>query len=190
MPIEVRAESIAALPEYAQVPISFRVETRLRVELLQGGLGGIALVEEPVTPYMKNYDAYPGEGPAHWRELWDLSHWGILSAFDGPRRVGGAAIAWKTKILKELEANDALAALWDLRVHPDYRGQGVGHRLFASVLAWTQARSCRRIMVETQNTNVPACRFYARQGFVLGAIHRYAYDAALDEVQLLWYREV
>ena len=42
--------------------------------------------------------------------------------------------------------------------------------------------------VETQNVNVPACRFYARQGCVLGAINRFAYPDLPDEVQLLWYK--
>ncbi len=38
--------------------------------------------------------------------------------------------------------------------------------------------------------NVPACRFYAKQGCVLGAIDRYAYPDHPDEVQLLWYKEI
>jgi hypothetical protein len=44
--------------------------------------------------------------------------------------------------------------------------------------------------VETQNINVPACRFYARQGCVLGAIHPDAYPDLPDEVQLLWWLEL
>jgi hypothetical protein len=42
--------------------------------------------------------------------------------------------------------------------------------------------------VETQNINVPACRFYARMRCTLGAIHRYAYPDLPGEAQLLWYR--
>ena len=44
-------------------------------------------------------------------------------------------------------------------------------------------------MVETQNVNVRACRFYARQGFALGAVNRDAYPDLPDEVLLLWYKE-
>jgi len=44
-------------------------------------------------------------------------------------------------------------------------------------------------MVETQNINVPACRFYARQAFVLGAVNRGAYPDLPHDVQLLWYKE-
>jgi hypothetical protein len=42
--------------------------------------------------------------------------------------------------------------------------------------------------VETQNVNVPACRFYARMGCTLGAINCFAYADAPDEVQLRWYK--
>jgi hypothetical protein len=43
---------------------------------------------------------------------------------------------------------------------------------------------------ETQNNNVSACRFYAKQGCVLGGINRYAYPDHPDEAQLLWYKEI
>jgi streptothricin acetyltransferase len=47
--------------------------------------------------------------------------------------------------------------------------------------------------VETQNTNVPACRFYARQGCVSGGINRFGYagcPAAAPEAMLLWYLDL
>ena len=188
--VKVILESAPFLAEYGKVPISFRVESRYRVEPIQSGLGGLALVEVPVRPYVKDYDSLASEGPRHWAERWDIANWGILSAYDGAQRVGGAAMAWKTAGLNLLAERDDLAVLWDLRVRPDCRGRGVGHRLFAHALAWARARRCREIMVETQNINVPACRFYARQGCELGAINRNAYEDAPDEIQLLWYRKV
>lgn len=191
MAVEVIEQPVSVLPEYSRVPIAFWVESRFRVEPIEGGLGGLALVEEPVVPYVKDYDALAGEGPSRWLGRWDLSNWGILCAFDGGRQmVGGAVVAWKTEGLNLLGGRADLAALWDLRVHPDARGQGVGYQLFRRALAWARERQCRRLLVETQNINVPACRFYARQGCTLGAMNLYAYDDALDEVQLLWYRDV
>jgi hypothetical protein len=50
MDVEIVEESVDALPEYGQVPISFLVESRLRVEPVRNGLGGFALVEERVAP--------------------------------------------------------------------------------------------------------------------------------------------
>jgi hypothetical protein len=44
--------------------------------------------------------------------------------------------------------------------------------------------------VETQNVNVAACRFYARQGCVLTAVDPFAYPALPGEIQLLWYKDL
>lgn len=46
------------------------------------------------------------------------------------------------------------------------------------------------LKIETQNTNAPACRFYARRGCVLRAIRRFAYPLLPNEVELLWYKEL
>ena len=99
-------------------------------------------------------------------------------------------LAWRTDALDLLEKRTDLTVLWDIRVHPDYRHQGVGQTLFRAAEAWARARTCRQIKVETQNINVPACRFYAKQGCVLGAIHRHAYPDFPTEVQLLWYKDL
>ena len=42
MAVEIIAESISVLPEYALVPIAFQVESRFRIEPIEGGLGGLA----------------------------------------------------------------------------------------------------------------------------------------------------
>ena len=54
----------------------------------------------------------------------------------------------------------------------------------------TRLERCRQIKIETQNINVPACRFYVRQGCVLGAINRHAYPEFPTEVKLLWYKDL
>ncbi len=179
------------MPEYEKISIAFQVESYFRVELSESGLGGIKLIEEFVKiPFEKNYDEIEEEKPSQWIKRWNISHWGILSAFVGKQRVGGAAIAWKTPEVQMLEGRKDLACLWDLRVSPDYRNKGIGHRLYARSLAWLQERDCRQFKVETQNINVPACRFYVRQGCELGAINKYAYPGIMNETQLVWYQNV
>lgn len=74
------------------------------------------------------------------------------------------------------------AARFDLT---HWRGHGVGAALFSAAEKWALARGAAWLKVETQSVNVPACRFYARQGCVLGAVHRFAYPALPDEMQLL-----
>ena len=48
-------------------------------------------------------------------------------------------------------------------------------------------------MIETQNINVNACRFYAKQGCKLGGINRYGYGdhpQVKHEVMLIWYLDL
>jgi len=44
--------------------------------------------------------------------------------------------------------------------------------------------------VETQNINVPACRFYVRMGCALLAINCMAYPELPGEAQLLWCKDL
>jgi GNAT superfamily N-acetyltransferase len=114
----------------------------------------------------------------------------MITGFASDRVVGGAILAYRTSGLSVLDDRTDLAALWDLRVHPDYRHQGIGQALFGAAEHWAVARNCRQLKIETQNINVPACRFYAKQGCTLGAIHRFAYPAFPDEIQFLWYKDL
>jgi GNAT superfamily N-acetyltransferase len=159
------------------------------VSVRDGGLGGLVLSERKLdAPYVKDYDAYEGERPTQWAERFDVSNWGLIGAYADDARVGGAVVAFDTKGVNMLEGRRDLAVLWDIRVSPESRGRGVGSALFRAAEAWAAARGCRQLKIETQNINVPACRFYARQGCVLGAINRFAYQELPDEAQLLWYK--
>jgi hypothetical protein len=51
-------------------------------------------------------------------------------------------------------------------------------------------RGARVLKVESQNTNVPACRFYAGRGFLLRAVRRGAYPELPHEIQFLWYKDL
>ena len=97
-------------------------------------------------------------------------------------------MAWDTPGLHMLGGREDLAALWDIRVHPELRRMGIGSDLFARACAWAREKRCKWLKVETQNINVPACKFYARQGCQLRSIHPDAYAEYPEEVQLLWYK--
>ena len=137
---------------------------------------------------MKDYDVI--EGPQQWARRFDLSRWGSFAALVGGRRVGGALVAFHTKNVQILEERNDLAALWDIRVAPEMRGKGIGAQLFQAALGWASRRGCLLFKIETQNVNVPACRFYARLGCELGGIRRFAYPDFPGEVQLLWYKQL
>ncbi len=179
------------LDDYARIPIAFEVRTALDLELVQSGLGGILLHERPVSPYLKDYDLL--DSPLNWPRQFDLKNWGLFLALDGLEPLGGAAVAWNTNGVHMLEGRSDLAVLWDIRVLPHRRGQGIGTQLFRRAAAWSKTRGCIQMKIETQNINVSACRFYAAQGAQLGDIRRFAYRAeplVAHETQLNWYLEL
>ena len=190
MGIEIREVGPESLGEYLRIPISFRVESILRVELIERGLGGVRLTEEPVEkPYVKDYD----ESVLSRAEEIDPEHWHLLMAFDGDTTVGGAAVAIEEPSINPFNCRDDVAVLWDIRVPPDYRDQGIGSTLFDRAAAWAREHGYKLLAVETQNINVPACRFYARQGCSLGMISPCAYgnDPRLaHEAMLVWCLEL
>jgi GNAT superfamily N-acetyltransferase len=191
MTIKISEEPVTILAEYARIPIAFTVDHILDVTADGSSPGRFILSERRLeTPYIKDYDAIDGEGPGGWPRHFDLSNWGILVARTGGQLAGGAAIAFKAPGIEMLEGRGDLAVLWDIRVAPEFRGLGVGTALFRWVEQWAAARGCRQLKVETQNINATACRFYAGQGCVLGAVNPQAYPELPEEIQLLWYKQL
>ena len=191
MSLSIAEESPPSFVAYARVPIAFEVTRVYDVTPGREAVDGIRLIERALdTPWVKDYDAIDGNAPTDWPRRFDVSRWGVLVARQGRSRVGGAVIAFDAAEPDVREERRDLAMLWDMRVAPSHRGHGVGTALFEAAIAWAAGRGARRLEIETQNVNVPACRFYAKQGCVLGAIHRFAYPGLPAEVQLLWYRAV
>jgi len=189
--VKIIQESVAVLPEYGRIPISFEVKTVFDIVLIRGGLGGFQLSERRVEPsWVKDYDAYDDQGPARWANRWDISNWVVISAFLNDNRIGGCVIAYDTPGVDKLERRKDIAALWDLRVEPKHRRQGLGGRLVEAAIAWAQKHRCCMLKIETQNINVPACRLYAKHGFMLGAVNRYSYRELPDESELIWCKEL
>jgi GNAT superfamily N-acetyltransferase len=189
MRIEVTEEPITAIDEYAGIPIAFKVDSVLDVKESDRSFHEFLLTERrlPVA-YVKDYDAIDGEQPNRWASRFDVSNWGVLAARVEGQRVGGAVIALNTPTMTTLEGRNEVAVLWDMRVSPDARRQGVGSALFRAAEEWGKARGCRQIKVETQNINVAACRFYASQGCTLTSVNRHAYPELPGEIQLLWHK--
>ena len=183
-------QSADALRTYGDIPISFTVDSQYHFNAGAGERGGWQLTEIRVEhPYVKDYDE-GGERPLRWAQQFDLSNWVILAALQDSTRLGGAVVAWNTPGVNMLEDREDLAVLWDLRVHPCRRRQGIGKVLFDHAAAWARAKGCRQLKVETQNINVPACKFYAKQGCYLGAVQPGAYPEYPNEIRLLWYLDL
>jgi len=177
MPIEIRKSGIP-LSEYEKVSIAFEVRSRLLPV-------GSTLIEQPFSPYITDYDRH--EAPSTWPDRFDLSSWGIFSAFKEGEIIGGAVAVSDEPEVDILDGRSDLACIWDLRVDRSFRRAGIGNLLFKSVIDWARDRNCTELKVETQDINVPACRFYARQGCELRSINKNVYPPDLDEIQFLWY---
>lgn len=189
MQVEISEESASWLNEHARISIAFRVESVLALSIDNHGLGGLRLSEQRLDqPYVKDYDVLPNCRPTQWGTQFDMANWGFLSAKIEGTAVGGAVVAWHSPDLDMLEDRTDLGVVWDVRVAPEMRRRGVAAQLFAAAERWACGRGCRQLKVETQNINVPACKFYASRGFEVGAILRFAYREFSHEVQLLWYK--
>jgi GNAT superfamily N-acetyltransferase len=179
------------LAHYATIPMAFEVTSILRVKPIQNGLGGLGLSEEPVaTPYIKNYDAQEDGDPQILPERFGVENWGFFLAVDNNKPVGGAIVTHNTSGVNLLEDRNDLAILWDLRIHPNAKRQNIGTQLFAHCANWARKQNCSQLKIETQNINIPACHFYAKQGCQLVQIDQYAYQNTPDvahEIMLVWY---
>jgi GNAT superfamily N-acetyltransferase len=179
------------LATYSKIPIAFEVTRKLAVDLIDCGIGGIRLREEEVQPpYVKDYDDSEEGGPDRWGERFNLEHFVVFLATQAGSPVGGAALVYDSPKIHMLAGRDDIAVLWDIRVVPALRRGGLGTVLFARAAAWAREQGLRALKIETQNVNLPACRFYMKQGCILGEIDRYAYagDPVVgEEVMLVWY---
>lgn len=185
----------ACFPQYDAIPMLVHVTSRYRIDKLDRGLGGLLLVETPVTPYTKDFDADEGGPGFATRQAgrFDVTNWGFFLAFDGDLAVGGAIVAARTKEVHMLSGRDDLAVLWDLRVRDSHKRRGVGQALFNLAAEWSRGEGLVQMKIECQNNNVPAVQFYHKQGAVLSAIDEYAYYSEppyRHEAQLIWYLDL
>lgn len=181
MAIEIEQIGPERLADYASIPMVCPVRTILEVEPINRGIGGLALHERSVAvPYSKDYDADGNNGPLHWPKRFDMTSWGLWLARVESEIVGAVAIADH-------------CTLWDIRVKANHQRQQIGTALFRTAATWAFSNGCKLLKVETQNVNVPACRFYTKMGCFLGGIDHMAYrqfPALAHEVMLTWYLDL
>lgn len=74
-----------------------------------------------------------------------------------------------------------------------FRRKGIGRALISQAQRWAKGKKLPGIMLETQDINVVACRFYESCGFVLKGFDTGLYaanDRFRDEIALFWYLDV
>ncbi|WP_234122386.1 GNAT family N-acetyltransferase [Clostridium hydrogenum] len=173
---------------YDKIPMLVNVKSVFKLEKIQNGLGGVLFEEIPVKESIKDLGVY--ENPKEYSKQFDISNWVFFMAFDNEIPIGACTVASKTKGVNMLDGREDMSVLWDIRVDDKYKGRGVGTKLFNMAVDWSKLNGFKQMKIECQNNNVPACKFYYKQGAVLGAINEYAYysdEDLRDEVQFIWY---
>lgn len=92
----------------------------------------------------------------------------------------------------EPESWRPVALLQWIVIDRPWRGNGIGRRLMDHALRWTASQGLRALVLETQNTNIDACRFYARLGFRLSGVQDLFYfdERVVEESALFWVYQV
>ncbi|QRI62059.1 GNAT family N-acetyltransferase [Shinella sp. PSBB067] len=132
----------------------------------------------PVEPYPKAYGFDPQEMEEHIAD----DDKALFVAVGDEIPVGYVALSagWNN-----------LAFVDDIAVDAQWRGTGAAQRLMHQALDWAGQKALPGIRLETQTNNVAACRFYLRQGFVLGGHDRHLYEGlspGTRETALFFYR--
>ena len=176
---------------YDQVSANVDVRSEYRVNRVNRGLGGLVFEEVPVTPYVKDLSIY--EKATEYEEMFDISNWRFYMAFDGDTPVGAMTVAGTTKGMDMLGEKSGACVLWDIRVADAYKHMGIGQRMLDLGKEAAKADGYQIMIIECQNNNVPACRFYWKQGALLSKLDMNAYDSEpeiADEVQFVWHLEL
>ncbi len=81
------------------------------------------------------------------------------------------------------------ALIEDIAVAKDYRKNGVGTALLHKAIEWAKENHLCGLMLETQDINVSACHFYAKNNFVIGAVDTMLYSnfSTANEIAVFWY---
>ncbi len=116
-------------------------------------------LQELDVPYKKHWSP-DDETDTRYRRIIDQGL--SLGAYDGGKLVGIA--------IAEKQAWNRTLWIWEFHIAGDYRGMGLGRRMMDSLAEVGKKAGSRVMVCETQNTNVPAIRFYRKVEFEVGAI--------------------
>ncbi|MFD1677086.1 GNAT family N-acetyltransferase [Alicyclobacillus fodiniaquatilis] len=83
------------------------------------------------------------------------------------------------------------ALIEEIGVRSDWRKQGIGTELLKKAIEWAKQKNFAGIMLETQDVNVSACHFYAKNNFVIGAVDNMLYSnfSTANEIAIFWYQK-
>jgi len=177
MNVTLQKATAATLAQVYACDSSFTVTSKLQLNATDGV---ITYTVVAVPPYEKQYPHEVGEYDSYINQ----SNSAIFLAYMN-EQIAGRVVLKKNW--------NGFGYVEDITVNRPYRKQGVGQQLMQQAVEWAKEEGLPGLMLETQNNNVPACRFYERFGFKLRGFDTELYRALMpttDEVALYWYLRV
>lgn len=96
----------------------------------------------------------------------------FVGAYDGDKCIGLAILQ---------QAFFKYMYLYDLKVDSDCRGQGVGRLLIEKCRKVAAQQGYQGLYTQGQDNNLGACRFYLKNGFVIGGLDTHIYRGTSQE---------
>lgn len=188
--IEIRPLTLEDIPKLPEIRPTYRTDTVLAVEREgEGYLVSWRLTERRLEkPFDKGglYDFTPETQAAIRKRLErGAAAYQRVAVLNAVRLVGLLDMVW--------QAWNETAFIWNLMIDLDFRRQGIGRRLWHLAVRAAREWRARAITLETQQTNIAACRFYAQMGCRLVGLDEAMYanpsnapNAPLKEIALFW----
>ncbi|EJQ50601.1 hypothetical protein IEQ_02475 [Bacillus cereus BAG6X1-2] len=182
MSLLIRKLEINDLNYLPEIDDSFTVNARLVLSVSKIN-NKIEYTVEKVPSYEKSYleDKYDDDEELAYNEYINNPNQIIYIALLHNQIVG-------VMILKKNW--NRYAYIEDIKVEKECRGLGIGSRLIEKAKQWAKDGNMPGIMLETQNNNVTACKFYEKCEFVIGGFDFLVYkgiNEKNDEVAIYWY---
>ena len=113
----------------------------------------------------------------------------VITPYKGDSEIYGAFIGGKEAGLIQFEYQEWCNSVrvWDIDVLPEFRRKGVGKALMEHCISRARELGARRVILETQTSNLKAISFYRSMGFHLAGMDTSNYhndDIARNEVRL------
>ncbi|PJF36531.1 MAG: hypothetical protein CUN49_05000 [Candidatus Thermofonsia Clade 1 bacterium] len=188
--IEIRPLTLEDIPNLPEIRPTYRTDTILALERSGQGYQVTWRLSERrlARPFDKGglYDFTP-EVQAAIRQRFKRGEaaYQRLAVLNGTRRIALLDMEWQPW--------NQTAYLWNLMIDLDFRRQGIGRRLWHLAVSAARSWDARAILLETQQTNIAACRFYQRMGCRLVGLNEAMYGdfsqaegAPIVEIALFW----
>ena len=183
--VEVRAVEMSDAPALHALDYSFETDRIYTLHVqsnFEQGDGQASLATKPAfafelremvvdLPLYKDYRAYQGTLEAVEARLASVQG-GYVALADG--KVAGA-------VLLNIEEWRSVARIEDIIVGRLFRRYGIGTLLLNCAADWARTHSCHAVLLETQNINYPAIRFYLRNGLEIWGISQHYYPPGPEE---------